>query len=86
MRGPIVYCLEEADNGADLHLLRLAKSPDFSYHNSVITANGFKEAITDDLLYKEYSEPEEQAVQLTFIPYYKWARRGENEMCVYIRF
>lgn len=86
MRGPIVYCLEEADNGADLHLLSLAKSPDFSYHNSVITANGFKEAITDDLLYKEYSEPEEQSVQLTFIPYYKWARRGENEMCVYIRF
>lgn len=86
MRGPIVYCLEEADNGADLHLLRLAKSPDFSYHNNIITANGFRETVTDDSLYNEYSEPEEQAVRLTFIPYYKWARRGENEMCVYIRY
>lgn len=85
MRGPIVYCLEENDNGSDLHLLRLAKNHKLSYHNDIITATGYREIITNEELYTEYTEPEEKEVKLTFIPYYKWACRGENEMCVYIR-
>lgn len=86
MRGPIVYCLEEIDNGADLHLLSLAKEPDFVYHNNIITAKGFRERITNEALYYEYSEAEEEEVRLKFIPYFRWACRGENEMCVYIRY
>lgn len=86
MRGPIVYCLEEIDNGAELHLLRLAKNPNFSYYNNSITADGYREFIKSESLYEEYTEPEEMPVKLKFIPYYSWANRGENEMSVYIRY
>lgn len=85
-RGPVVYCLEEIDNSKNLHLLRLAKNPDFNYRNNIITANGFREIINTKSLYEEYSAPEEKPVRLKFIPYHSWANRGENEMCVYIRY
>ena len=85
-RGPIVYCLEEADNGKNLHLLRLSKKPKFSFDGAYITANGYREEITSKRLYTEYDDAFEKPVRLKFIPYYKWANRGENEMSVYIRY
>ena len=85
-RGPIVYCLEEADNGKDLHLLRLSRKPEFSFDGETITANGYREEITSNRLYTEYNDAFEKPVRLKFIPYYKWANRGENEMSVYIRY
>lgn len=85
MRGPFVYCLEEKDNGADLNLLRLAKSPKFSFDGENIFANGYRQEPDGDTLYSEYRAPREKLVRLKFIPYYKWANRGENEMAVYIR-
>ncbi|MDE5995571.1 MAG: glycoside hydrolase family 127 protein, partial [Eubacterium sp.] len=84
-RGPIVYCLEEVDNGKNLHLLRLSRKPKFSFDGENITANGYREEITSKRLYAEYNDAFEKPVRLTFIPYYKWANRGENEMSVYIR-
>ena len=86
MRGPIVYCLEEKDNGKDLQLLRLSRNPKFSFDGESITANGYREIIENNALYYEFSEAEEKLVQLKFIPYYRWANRGENEMYVYIRY
>lgn len=85
MRGPFVYCLEEKDNGADLHLLRLAKNPKFSFDGENIFANGYRQEPDGEALYSEYRAPREKLVRLKFIPYYKWANRGENEMAVYIR-
>lgn len=85
-RGPIVYCLEEADNGKDLQLLRLSRSPKFSFDGEYITANGYREIIDTNELYYEYREAEERLVKLKFIPYFKWANRGKNEMSVYIRY
>ena len=85
-RGPIVYCLEEADNGKDLHLLRLSRKPKFSFDGENIIANGYREEITSKRLYTEYSDAFEKSVRLKFIPYYKWANRGENEMSVYTRY
>lgn len=85
MRGPFVYCLEEKDNGADLNLLRLAKSPKFSFDGENIFANGYRQEPDGEALYSEYRAPREKLVRLKFIPYYKWANRGENEMAVYIR-
>ena len=86
MRGPFVYCLEEKDNGSDLHLLRLAKSPKFSFDGENIFANGYRQEPDSEALYSEYREPREKLMRLKFIPYYKWANRGENEMTVYIRY
>lgn len=86
MRGPFVYCLEEMDNGKNLHLLRLSHHPKFKFDGECITANGCREEINTDSLYSEYREPAEHMQRLKFIPYYKWANRGENEMSVYIRY
>lgn len=85
-RGPFVYCLEEKDNGSDLHLLRLAKSPNFSFDGENIFANGYRQEPDGEALYSEYKAPREKLVRLKFIPYYRWANRGENEMAVYIRY
>lgn len=85
-RGPIVYCLEEKDNGKNLHLLRLSKHPKFTFDGEFLTANGYKEEIVSKKLYFEYKEPSEKAVRLKFIPYYQWANRGENEMSIYLRY
>ncbi|MCC8073290.1 MAG: glycoside hydrolase family 127 protein [Clostridiales bacterium] len=84
MRGPIVYCLEEWDNGKNLHMLKLCENPNFEYLNGCIYADGLREK-EDDKLYSTYSKPEFSPCRLKFIPYYKWANRGENEMSVYIR-
>lgn len=85
-RGPTVYCLEEADNGKNLHLLRLAKNPKFKFDGENITANGFREIISQSKLYEEYTECEETQTKLTFIPFYKHANRTDGEMCVYVRY
>ena len=35
-RGPIIYCLEEADNGKDLHLLKIDESSEFQIEKQKI--------------------------------------------------
>lgn len=84
--GPFIYCLEEADNGKNLHLISLSKNSDFEVSDGYIEANGFREAEKNsDSLYTDYSEPEYAPVKLRFVPYYTWGNRGENEMTVYVR-
>lgn len=83
-RGPFVFCLEEADNGKDLQMLKISRSPDFSYNDGIITADGFREKESDSL-YSEWKESEVIPVKLKFIPYYTWANRGEGEMQVFVR-
>ncbi|MFR5876034.1 MAG: glycoside hydrolase family 127 protein [Eubacterium sp.] len=83
-RGPIVYCIEETDNGKNLQMLKISKSPEFILDGDIIIADGYREKDCEQL-YAEYSEPEQEKVKIKFIPYYKWGNRGENEMSVYIR-
>lgn len=91
-RGPIVYCLEEADNETPLPAVSLPRSselhceyvPDKLEGIYEITADGYIECDDgDDTLYR-MTPPAKKPVKLTFIPYYKWANRGEGEMTVYI--
>lgn len=84
MRGPIVYCIEGADNGENLQMLRLDANTDFEISGERIIASGYRQEESDDL-YSDYSAPKEKEVDLTFIPYYRWGNRGENEMNVYVR-
>ena len=99
-RGPIVYCLEEKDNGADLHLLSVdpTKQPvsfDMKIQDEEIIAlkaQGQREiqdsSDSDDgqsALYAEYHVPEKESIELVYVPYYTWANRGENEMQVWTR-
>ena len=83
MRGPLVYCLEGRDNGSELQMLTISKTPHFAVDGDIITADGFRET-PDDALYSDYGERQKTPVRLTFLPYYRWGNRGENEMSVYI--
>ncbi|MCH5315359.1 MAG: glycoside hydrolase family 127 protein [Eubacterium sp.] len=84
-RGPIVYALEEADNGKDLQMLTINQNAQLIYNDDgSITAQGYREE-PDDTLYYDYNVSRKEEMKLTFIPYYKWGNRGENEMNVYIR-
>ena len=94
MRGPIVYCLEEADNGKDLHLLsvdtkgaaQVSDGEICGVPAKVIAMPGFRQKEEDGgSLYREWKEPVEEKVMLKYIPYYMWANRGENEMQVWTR-
>lgn len=95
-RGPLVYCLEEADNGADLHLLRLngAKPDAFRVHWQEdklggiveLQCDGLRETDADwDGLYMSDTPVQTEPAQLTFIPYYSWSNRGVGEMRVWVR-
>lgn len=99
-RGPIVYCLEEKDNGADLHLLSVdpTKQP-VSFDMKIqeeeviaLKAQGQREIqdssdpdASQSALYAEYHVPEKESIELVYVPYYTWANRGENEMQVWTR-
>lgn len=83
-RGPFVYCIEEADNGKNLQMLKLSKNPGFRLCGETVIADGFREKDCD-ILYSEWQEAELEKTEIKFIPYYRWGNRGENEMSVYIR-
>ena len=83
-KGPFVYCIEEVDNGKNLQMLRVNPQGSFTDDGEAILADGFREK-ADTSLYCDYAAPEETPVKIRFIPYYKWANRGENEMTVYFR-
>lgn len=92
-RGPFVYCLEGVDNGTSLNCLRLPEDASFEYQYKADLLNGVGiintagkrlELSKSRDLYTN-SRPSEQDASLTFIPYYAWANRGENEMEVWIR-
>jgi len=81
MRGPIVYCIEEADNEPyfasqkDIHLLpeTLAATRRDDLLNGVFTINGTATVSGDG-----------QEIAITAIPYYAWNNRGPGHMQVWI--
>ena len=98
-RGPVVYCLEEADNGKDIHMIRLdpadvsgaqiKRSDEFPGRLTVIEMKGKKIKDWDDNnLYRQTGEnageDSSEEMTLRFIPYYTWANRGAGEMAVWI--
>ena len=96
MRGPVVYCLEEKDNGKNLHELLVDTDMHASVSEGKICDTAVKMVETDgwrltesgdaeETLYHMYQKPQKQKVRLHYIPYYTWANRGENEMQVWTR-
>ncbi len=94
MRGPVVYCMEEKDNSKDLHLYKIC--PDAPMKEGTVIIEGLEfptliakgqkqKPVSSDSLYQEYKPAEYEDVDITLIPYYSWANRGENEMCVWMR-
>ena len=94
-RGPITYCLEESDNGPDLH--QLLADPRRLGEASVVPVEiggqtmqalevpGLREVPGDGPLYADYAPAEVRPVELRLIPYFAWANRGEGEMRVWLR-
>lgn len=93
VKGPVVYCLEEADNGTNLGGFEL---PDDAvlheeYDNTLfggtmtITAEGVK--VVDDgnaSLYRT-TPPKKTKAAMKFVPYCYWNNRGKGEMLVWVR-
>lgn len=80
-RGPIVYCLEGVDNGADMMKLALFDSVKLVAKYEPETLGGVV-TISGNALVKASKTPEVQ--KMTAIPYYVWDNRGVNEMKVWI--
>ncbi|MFN4156242.1 MAG: glycoside hydrolase family 127 protein [Paracoccaceae bacterium] len=90
MHGPLVYCLEEVDNGPDLNSLILrddapltaTPAPDLG---GIIrlTAPAMREFSTT-LLYNTMP-PRRTAATLTAIPYYAWDNRAPGAMLTWLR-
>ncbi|HTO04177.1 MAG TPA: beta-L-arabinofuranosidase domain-containing protein [Opitutus sp.] len=91
-RGPLVYCVEEIDNGAQLGALRLPREAasvalfDARLLGGAIVIETAAERLVpaNDELYST-AEPVVEATTLRAIPYALWANRGEGEMRVWLQ-
>ena len=90
VRGPLVYCMEEIDNGAELWNLELLpgeamveERPELLGGVQTIRLPGRRSA-SGEALYSD-EPPTAQEVELTFVPYYAWGNRGRGEMSVWVR-
>lgn len=90
-RGPVVYCVEQADNGPNLAALSLPRENPLAAHfvpdllGGCTIIEGMAHRVEpDEKLYA--TEPARQiAVRLCAVPYALWANRGEGEMRVWLR-
>ncbi len=94
-RGPVVYCLEEIDNGKDLNALVLPEKAKLRIKRKkrllggvpVIQARARRDSTAgwEGDLYRTGAADRGESVDLRAIPYFAWANRGEGEMLVWIR-
>ena len=95
-RGPVVYCLEEADNGDQLQEIYLKEEPEFkeTYEPELlkgvvtIQAKGkrvSREGWEKESLYRTYTGKKFEDADLKFIPYYALTNRAPGEMTVWVR-
>jgi DUF1680 family protein len=93
MRGPLVYCVEETDNGAGLNGISLSADPSKAKVSEVA---GLRGAVALDLpvsrdasdwgvdLYRT-SPPSAKPATARFVPYPLWDNREPGEMLVWVR-
>ncbi len=89
--GPVVYCIEEVDNGADLFSISADTSGKDLYaiksdeYNGlpVIYGNGERKVVGNDNPLYARSYPTKD-VKLRYIPYHAFANREESDMLVWI--
>jgi DUF1680 family protein len=93
-RGPLVYCLEEMDNGPLLHDISLADSPEWNVvreptllGGTVVIEGGAsrtEERSWDDSALYAGAPARRRPVRIRAVPYALWANRGRGEMTVWI--
>nr|WP_283813326.1 beta-L-arabinofuranosidase domain-containing protein [Bradyrhizobium sp. Leo121] len=95
-RGPLMYCVEEADNGPELHNLWLPAESRFSlvegtglFDKILLQADGsrLQHTHSEETALCQYDKVpgQLQPQRLTFIPWFSWANRGEGEMRIWIK-
>ena len=92
-RGPIVYCLEEVDNGKNLHAISIPAKNVLKAKTEPKTLGGFvsivgKGQIFDGAnwkgeLYRQDSSPV-RSIDIKAIPYSMWNNRKPGEMIVWL--
>jgi len=90
-RGPLVYCLEEPDNGKNLEALSIPRSGALELSTGPFDlpmvegpAWRLQEPSPQEALYT-VGLPREEACRFRAIPYHAWGNRGAGEMQVWIR-
>lgn len=96
MRGPVVYCVEEADNGKELSLLEVKADGVGEITEVACTIAGAEDAVSlvakgrriiprqTKNLYEPYRKYDYEQVEITYVPYYAWCNRGVGEMKTYL--
>jgi DUF1680 family protein len=92
-RGPVVYCVEEVDNGAGIFNVTIPVETEFSVKKQELA--GFKLPILKFPAKRRLAQDNEalyhpvnadyEAFEAIAIPYFMWANRGENEMTVWLK-
>lgn len=97
MRGPMVYCAEEADNGVDLHEIlldptaQICLEQDDSFEDGMITlhSRGYRDIAWNDkdaLYFPLNTEIDLAPCDIILVPYYQWGnRKPGQEMRVWLR-
>ena len=85
-RGPIVYCAEWPDNRFNVHSILLNQHPQFKVTDKPELLYGIRQITTDAqaLSYDKAGKLVTKDVELTLVPYYAWAHRGEGDMEVWL--
>lgn len=95
MKGPLVYCLEETDNGENLASVMVTADQDIDVcyeenlfgGSQVLKLSGKKitqEGWEDGTLYSE-AKPVIDRTEITAVPYCYWGNRNTGEMAVWIK-
>lgn len=90
MRGPVVYCAESVDNGADIHALSVnVGEPNFRLADekgmlNAVLADGRRQKSRGGELYFASDAAEYEKTEIKLIPYYCLENRGECEMCIWL--
>jgi DUF1680 family protein len=90
-RGPVVYCVEQVDNGPELAALALRAGSPLTAHPApdllggcvVIEGQGTRTEHSEALYASGPART--TAVRICAVPYALWANRGEGEMRVWLR-
>jgi DUF1680 family protein len=88
--GPLIYCLEGADNEGEVHSLRIAKDAVIKAVRAeqqfggitVLEAEGYRLQSGSELYTRVRPQP--KSCIITAVPYYVWGNRGLNQMRVWI--
>lgn len=92
MRGPLVYCLEEVDNGPQLNSLVMPAGNSFACEAVddldgvvAIAADAIRETSANSNALYSADPPARAATRIKAVPYYAWDNRADGEMLVWVR-